>query len=44
MRHTIEQALQQYIAAHKACKLQDAERLYLAILQSQPANTNLTGK
>ena len=35
---TIEQALQQGIAAHKEGKLQDAERLYRAILQSQPAH------
>jgi len=33
---TIEQALQQGAAAHKEGKLQDAERLYRAILQSQP--------
>ena len=42
---TIEQALQQGAAAHKEGKLQDAERLYRAILQSQPlhqdANHNL---
>jgi predicted TPR repeat methyltransferase len=45
MELTIEQALQQAMAAHKAGKLQDAERLYRAILQSQPlhpdANHNL---
>ena len=45
MELTIEQALQQGIAAHKEGKLQDAERLYRAILQSQPlhpdANYNL---
>ncbi|MDC0222226.1 tetratricopeptide repeat protein [Gammaproteobacteria bacterium] len=45
MELTIEQALQQGVAAHKEGKLQDAERLYLAILQSQPmhpdANHNL---
>ena len=45
MELTIEQALQQGIAAHKVGKLQDAERLYRAILQSQPthpdANHNL---
>ena len=35
---TIEQALQQGVAAHKEGKLQDAERLYRAVLQSQPAN------
>ena len=42
---TIEQILQQGIAAHKKGKVQDAERLYQAILQSQPlhpdANHNL---
>jgi len=42
---TIEQALQQGVAAHKEGKLQEAERLYRAILQSQPkhadANHNL---
>jgi tetratricopeptide (TPR) repeat protein len=45
MKLTIEQALQQGIAAQKEGKLQDAERLYRAILQSQPlhpdANHNL---
>ena len=45
MELTIEQSLQQGIAAHKEGKLQDAERLYRAILQSQPthpdANHNL---
>ena len=34
----IEQVLQQGVAAHKEDKLQDAERLYRAILQSQPAH------
>ena len=38
MELTIEQALQQAVAAHKEGKLQDAERLYRAILQSQPAH------
>ena len=38
MELTIEQALQQGVAAHKEGKLQDAERLYRAILQSQPAD------
>ena len=38
MELTIEHALQQGIAAHKEGKLQDAERLYKAILQSQPAH------
>ena len=45
MELTIKQALQQGIAAHKEGKLEDAERLYRAILQSQPthpdANHNL---
>ncbi|MDB9968491.1 tetratricopeptide repeat protein [Gammaproteobacteria bacterium] len=45
MELTIDQALQQGIAAHKEGKVQDAERLYRAILQSQPfhpdANHNL---
>ncbi len=45
MELTIEQALQQGVAAHKGGKLQEAERLYRAILQSQPthpdANHNL---
>ena len=42
---TIDQALQRGIAAYKEGKLQEAERLYRAILQSQPlhpdANHNL---
>jgi tetratricopeptide (TPR) repeat protein len=37
MELTIEQALQQGITAHQEGKLQDAERLYRAILQSQSA-------
>ena len=45
MELTIDQALQQGVASHKVGKLQDAERLYRAILQSQPnhpdANHNL---
>ena len=45
MELTIEQALQQGIAAHKEGKLEEAERFYRAILQSQPlhpdANHNL---
>ena len=45
MELTIEQALRQGVAAHKEGKLQDAERLYRAILQSNPkhpdANHNL---
>jgi Flp pilus assembly protein TadD len=38
MELTIKQALQQGIAAHKEAKLEEAERLYRAILQSQPAH------
>ena len=45
MELTIEQALQQGVAAHKEGNLQEAERIYNAILQSQPvhadANHNL---
>ncbi|MBU26170.1 MAG: hypothetical protein CMD99_09110 [Gammaproteobacteria bacterium] len=45
MKLTIDQALQQGVSAHKEGKLQDAERLYRAILKSQPnhpdANHNL---
>jgi tetratricopeptide (TPR) repeat protein len=36
MELTIEQAFQQAVEAHKAGRLQDAERLYRAILQAQP--------
>jgi tetratricopeptide (TPR) repeat protein len=38
MELTIEQALQQGVTAHREGKLQEAERLYRAILQSQPAH------
>ena len=38
MQLSIKQALQQGVAAHKEGKLQEAERLYRAILQSQPAH------
>ena len=45
MSLTIEQSLQRGVAAHKEGKLEEAERLYRAILQSQPlhpdANHNL---
>ena len=45
MELTIEQALRKGVAAHKEGNLQDAERLYRAILQSRPlhpdANHNL---
>ncbi len=36
MKLKIDQSLQQAVAAHKEGKVQDAERLYRAILQSQP--------
>ena len=38
MELTIEQALQQGVTAHREGKLQEAERLYRVILQSQPAH------
>ena len=38
MELTIEQTLQQGFIAYKEGKLQDAERLYHIILQSQPLN------
>ena len=45
MELTVDQALQQGVAAHKEGKLQEAKRLYSAILQAQPnhpdANHNL---
>ena len=45
MELTIEQALQQGVAAHKEGKLQEADRLYTAILEAQPqhpdANHNM---
>ena len=45
MELTVDQALQQGVKAHQEGKLQDAERLYRAILQAQPkhpdANHNL---
>ena len=45
MELTLDQALQRGVAAHKAGNLQEAEKLYRAILQSQPqhpdANHNL---
>ena len=45
MEATTEQALQQGVAVHKEGKLQEAEKLYRAILRSQPlhpdANHNL---
>ena len=45
MELTIDQALQQGVEAHKAGKVQEADRLYTAILKAQPkhpdANHNL---
>ena len=45
MKVTIAQALERGVTAHKEGKLQEAEKLYRAILQSQPqhpdANHNL---
>ena len=38
MELTIEQALQQGMTSHKEGRLQDPERFYRAILQSQPAH------
>ena len=38
MELTVEQTLQQGVAVHKEGKLQEAERLYRTILQSQPAH------
>ena len=38
MELTIDQALQQGVAAHNGGKLQEAERLYHATLQAQPAH------
>ena len=38
MELTIEQALQQGLTAHKEGKVQEAERFYRSILQSQPAH------
>jgi tetratricopeptide (TPR) repeat protein len=38
MKQTVDQMLQQGVAAHKGGNLQEAERLYRAILQSQPAH------
>ena len=40
MELTIEQALQRGIEAHKEGKLEEAERLYKAILQAQPTHTD----
>ena len=40
MKLIIDKALQHGIATHKRGKLQDAEHLYRAILQSQPSHPN----
>ena len=40
MELTIEQALQQGVKAHKEGKLEEAEKLYKAILQAQPAHAD----
>ena len=40
MQLTIEQALERAIAAHKEGKLNEAENIYRAILQSQPNHTD----
>ena len=39
MQLTIEQALQQAVVAHNGGNLNEAERIYRAILQSQPKNS-----
>ena len=41
MELTIEQALQKGVAAHKEGRLEEAERLYKAILQSQPTHPDV---
>ena len=41
MELTIEQALQQGVAAHKEGKLQDAEYFYRAVLQSEPGHPDV---
>ena len=45
MELTLDEALQQGIEAHKAGQIQEAERLYTAILKAQPkhpdANHNM---
>ena len=40
MKLTIEQALRQGVTAHKEGNLEDAERLYRAILQFQPKHAD----
>ena len=45
MELTLEEALQKAVEAHKAGQIQEADRLYTAILQAQPkhpdANHNM---
>ena len=38
MKITVNQALEEGVAAHRKGRLQDAERFYRAILKSQPAH------
>ena len=40
MELTISEALQRGVAAHKEGKLQEAEKFYRSILQSQPQNAD----
>lgn len=40
MELTIQQALQQGVTAHKEGKLQEAERLYQSIIQTQPSHSD----
>ena len=40
MKLTIDQAIQKGVEAHKGGKLEDAERIYRTILQSEPAHTD----
>ena len=41
MELTIDHALRQGVTAHKAGKLEEAERLYRTVLQSQPAHPDV---
>ena len=40
MELTIDQAIQQGVAAHKEGKLEEAEKLYRAILGAQPSHAD----
>ena len=44
MELAIEQVLQQGVTAHKEGKLEEIERLYRAILQSQPKHPESTNQ